>query len=99
MFYIKLIFNIVLVINRFIRLLISSFLNAVSEWLILYWKNSQKSHVLDNLHLRHDLDEINDAENDEAEEAPPDDDVPGDEEDVGMDDTPADEDAMMDDMD
>ena len=40
-----------------------------------------------------------DAENDEAEEAPPDDDVPGDEEDVGMDDTPADEDAMMDDMD
>ena len=66
MFYIKLIFNIVLVISRFTRLLISSFLNAVSERLILYWKNSQKSHVLDNLHLRHDLDEINDAENEEA---------------------------------
>ena len=66
MFYIKLIFNIVLVISRFTRLLISSFLNAVSEWLILHWKNSQESHVLDNLHLRHDLDEINDAENEEA---------------------------------
>ena len=38
----------------------------VSEQLILYWKNSQKSHVLDNLHLRHDLDEINEEENEEA---------------------------------
>ena len=52
--------------SRFTRLLISSFLNAVSERLILRWKKSQKSHVLDNLHLRHDLDEINDAENEEA---------------------------------
>ena len=61
MFYIKLIFNLVLLVSRFTRLLISSFLNAVSEQLILYWKYPQKSHVLDNLHLRHDLDEINEV--------------------------------------
>ena len=65
MFYIKLISNLVLVLSRFIRLLICSFIETVSRYLISYWISLQESLGSSSLHLPHVLENIIGADNDE----------------------------------
>jgi len=65
MFYIKLISNLVLVLSRFIRLLICSFIETVSRYLISYGISLQESPGSSSLHLPHVLKNIIGADNDE----------------------------------
>ena len=58
MIYIRLILKLVLVLSRFSRLLMVSFLQVVSDWLTNYWKRTREFYGSRSLHLRHDLKDI-----------------------------------------